>query len=557
MDDKHSHIEDWLRKAAARQDAPEDSGAELKRQSWSKMAALLDEEDAAKPKPRILRFRFNRAAIIIPFVATGLFAAAMWVAPHFLRETKPGGASSGTQTHSPHKHKPLQTPETLNTNNIAADSSFIPANSNVLPGIPAADSSGVVPATITGTPGAGDPALPINPALTAAEKRRGDAARTRAAANDQLNNSVPPATIARAAAGSMAAPAAGHTNTPANNHSDRPVKSAGHQLTAAKKGNVIAKEGKGQDRAAAPGAMDGNHVTAAKGYQQSLLHNKVNNTSVPGTADDNEPVAGVPTVKDKRFSWLNPLVTPNVFASPLATLSAGSRHAGVPVSASGSGGLSMGATASRWGLQLGVLSPLSSALGLRVGVLYIYPLGNNWFLQPQLSASYITGYNKVFSHVAVSKYRIDTTGGGIQDRYNVDTTRTPYTFRRAFAGSAGINVGYHRNKLAVSSGLVYSMAAASGTKDSATVSSRIIRDTTLNPGSFTDPAFSPGRLPGRNQLSWNLDLSWYVSPRLQAGFNYRVVLWRSAGDKGFQAPLQRIQDNSLLELYIRIPIGKK
>ena len=588
MDDKHSHIEDWLRKAAARQAAPEDTGGELKRQSWSKMAALLDEDEAGKPqpqpepKPRIFRMRFNWAAIIIPFVATAaVFAATVWVAPHFSKKTITIGRPSNTKEHPQQKNKPTQTQEVLNNNNIPGDSTLININGSIPQPMPApADSITGFAGTLAGAPDAGGVPSQIEPALPLPENRRGSAANNNAAAaagDKASNTSAAGGSTSHAATGNINGPVIGPTSTNAGSNSKTAGGNAGNKTTASKplvgKGNQPAAAGaKEKDNISTPASAGGNTSAPAAGNRKNVPHNKVDKAVTSGIANDNERVADEQTLTDKRFSsgtsgkagsaaaattMLSPVRTRNVFALQLPSLSDGSRDARVPASASGGGGLSLGGSESRWGLQLGLLSPLSSALGIRAGVLYIYPLGNDWFLQPQLSASYLTGYDKAFTHVAISKHLSDTAVSGAQDRYDVDTTSTPYTFKRAFAGSAGINVGYHRNKLAVSTGLVYSMAMASGKQDSARVRSGVVRDTTVNPAQFTDPAFSPGRLPGKSQLSWNFDLSWYVTPRMQAGFNYRVVLWRSAGDKGFQAPLQRIQDNSLLELYIRIPIGKK
>jgi hypothetical protein len=582
MDDKHSHIEDWLKAAAAQ--SPASEGGELKRQAWSKMAALLDEEDAAKPQPRLFRIRLNWAAILIPFIATAaVFAATVWVAPHFSKKTTSAGKSSNSKEHHPHKNR--QTQETLNDNNILIDTALININSSIPQPMPADSITAVAGAPAGTTPEAGGIPSEIAPALPLAENKRGstsnDATNATAAADKTRSANAAGTDNAHSATGSTSSPVIGPTNAHVNN------KAAGNSpgATGAKAHNANAVAAR-NNKLSGAGAKDkgkikdNGNITAAAGntsstankHKQDIPHNKVNKTIIPGTVNDNEPLVSEQTPMGKRLSsgksgstvardagtaMLFPVRTKNVFALQLPSLSDENRAARVPASLSSSGGgLSLGAADNRWGLQLGLLSPLSSALGLRIGVLYIYPLGNNWFLQPQVSASYLTGYDKPFTHVAISKQHSDTSGGGSQDNYDMDTTHTPYTFKRAFAGSASINVGYHKNKLAVSTGLVYSMAMASGKKDSSRVSSGVIRDTT-GAAPFIDPAFSPGRLPGKNQLSWNLDLSWYVTPHLQAGFNYRVVLWRSAGDKGFQAPLQRIQDNSLLELYIRIPIGKK
>lgn len=548
MDDKDLNIDEWLKKAAAQQPAPGDTSQELKQQAWSKMTALLDEEEGGKPQPRLFWSRIKWAAIIIPFVATAaVFAATVWLAPHFYKETPPAGSSSSI------KQRGLQE---QNRQQAAADSlsTIINTTPPSLPADSIAGIAGKTPAMPENESGSIPPALPLP--LTPG---RSNVAPGNAGNNKTIGNTN------NAAAGNINSITKGNSNTNAGNNVNRP----GHGSASA--------------TTATPLVNNNMPLQPSLRKEKNLPNNKVNKAAAPGAIDDNEAIAAEQTetpVREKRpvsgsmqpkgvkdakqatpapeaaMVVLYPVRPRNVFALQLPSLSDASRGQRIPGSASGGGGLSMGTANSRWNLQAGLLSPLNSALGIRVGILYVYPLSSSFYLQPQLSASYLTGYDKAFTHLSVNSTRQDSANPSGWPRYTIDSTFTPYTFKRAFAGSAGINVGYRKNRMAVSTGLVYSMAMASGKTDSATKRSNMVYDTTGARTSFSDPVFSEGRLPGKQQLSWNFDVSWYVLPRLQAGFNYRVVLWRSPGDKGFQAPLQRIQDNSLLELYIRIPLGR-
>jgi hypothetical protein len=508
MDDKQSHIEDWMRRAAAQPPAPDDAGEELKRQSWSKMAALLDADKAARPQSRLERLLPGRAAVLIPIIASSVvFAATVWLAPRFSKTTKPAEHSSIAKERPYNKHKGQQT---------GTDTPLVNINTTTPQSTPADSIAGF----------AGTIAAPVSeggkPAYAGPDGSLAGAA-----------NAVPH----------------GH-----NQGSGTPDNKAA--------GNYLARNGRGISP-----AMVSNRTSTPE-RERTLPHNKVNKATVSGIANDNEAVADGQTITPKRFSdrpaeravfeagqaVLRPVRNRNVFALQLPTLSAASREQHIPVSFAAGNGVLAGHPEVPWVLQAGLLSPLNSAFGVRVGILYRYPLGYGWSLQPQVSVSYLTGYNRQFTHVAVSKQLRDSgTGSAGQYLFNLDTITTPYTFKHAVAGSLGINLGYRITTMAVSTGLVYSLAMPSGRQDTISKRSGMMRDSLAIPSS--GPVFSTGKLPGRQQLSWNVDVSWYVFREFQVGINYRVMLWRSKGDKAFQAPLQKVQDNSMLELYIRIPVS--
>jgi hypothetical protein len=514
MDDKHLHIDEWLKKAAAQDPAPEDTGMELKQQAWSRMAALLEEEDG-KPQPRLFRFRLNWAAILISFVTLSAVAAVTVFLIHRQQSAKQPSAPPPGTTALPghHTHKQSAANDTPYTY-IQEQTQPAPADTLTMAGSTAG----------------------------AAGKR---AAETANSAGPRNNANY--ANNANNAAGgtNAAAPAPASSNIP------RPL-SAEDRKAAKTKG-----PGTGNKRLT---------PTLPRNKQQRALpDNKVNKAASSGREDDNEPLAYDRTstgirhpenanlikAPEETAAVLYPLPTHNVFALQLPSLSSASRSQ--RVGAYTGRGLSMAVADSRWALQAGLLSSLNSAFGARLGVLYVYHLNDNWYLQPQLSVSYMRGYDKAFTHLSRNQRRVDSLSGNF---YDLDSITTPYTLKSTIAGAAGINAGYHKNRINISTGLVYSYARASGNRDSSRTRTLPVNDSLGVHQPFSNPAFSTGSLPGMHQLNWNIDFSYYLLPRLQLGINYRVMLLRSQGDKGFQVPIQRIQDNSQLELYIRIPIGK-
>lgn len=552
MDDKHSHIDDWLRKTAEQQPAPDDADRELKRQAWSKMAALLDEDDAGRPQPRVIRFRIKWAAILIPFFVTSVvFATTLWLAPRYFKRTKPAKQV--------HVSPPTPGDRAGRQNKMQQTHSDTPLlNINTTPWSGPADS----------IKGAAGRAAAIDPSQKGAANA---AAGSHHIAGPVTNNPAAGNNSNKDRSGGnnqegINRPGSGNVDVRSNHG-----KPSGrlHAGKSGKPGPVSRAEPQARAGGIAPAAAVKGNSAAAK--EEKTPHNKLNNAAGSRTVNENEAVAAEQTGTDKRsvtmpgeralftaadagLAVIHPVRSRNVFALQLPALSAARREQHLPVSLVAGNGVITGHPESRWALQAGLLSPLNSAVGIRAGILYRYPFGSGWYLLPQIGASYLTGYNRQFTHVSISKHQKDSSTGSAQDDFEIDTVTTPYTLKRAFAGSLGINLGYQMNRLAVSAGLAYSMAVPSGRQDTAVRRTGIVRDSSGI--SYTGASFSAGKLPANQQLSFNVDLSWYVLPRLQAGVNYRVAIWNSKAAKEFRAPLQKLQDNSMLELYIRIPIGR-
>ncbi|WP_217606255.1 autotransporter outer membrane beta-barrel domain-containing protein [Chitinophaga sp. GbtcB8] len=218
-------------------------------------------------------------------------------------------------------------------------------------------------------------------------------------------------------------------------------------------------------------------------------------------------------------------------------------------------------------LQAGFVYPLSigvtagdsgttkpgNGLGFKLGALYAFPIARGLYLQPTLSASYLTGFGKTFSHTAVNRKQGTDSSGAASGEYKTDSTITPYTVKSTFVGGAGVNVAYVINKWIFSTGLTYQYALPSGTKG--TPETRTHTDSLQSIPAGSTPAFSKQQLPGMHTLSWSLDAGYFIRPRIQVGVSYRAILLRSAGNSGFAKPVQPLQDKQL-EFYIRVPLRK-
>lgn len=336
-------------------------------------------------------------------------------------------------------------------------------------------------------------------------------------------------------------------------------------------------------KAQTSGGVPGEETTAGKTKPGQV---KASQTGHPDNANKTQSFAtiGNPTYTNQKGQTslaiknatgtpnamvLKPLRTVNAFSIHLPTLPLNNREKQISFITGGFrdpvnnpeaiiGGLA---------LQAGFVYPLSvgvaagdsgttkpgNGLGFKLGALYTFPIARGLYLQPTLSASYLTGFGKAFSHTAVNrKQETDSSGAGTGE-YRTDSTTTPYTVKSTFVGGAGVNVAYVINKWIFSTGFTYQYALPSGTKGTPETSSHT--DSLQSVPTGSTPAFSKQQLPGMHTLSWSLDAGYFIRPRIQVGISYRAILLRSAGNSGFAKPVQPLQDKQL-EFYIRVPLRK-
>jgi|GEM_PF-4323488 len=492
MDDKHLHIEEWLKKAA-QQPAP-DTGQELKQQAWAGMAAMLDKEQEADTQPA-RRFLPGRAALLAPLgaAACGLITWFIWQA----------GDHTAQQ--------------------------FTPADTAMVFAGPAATSS----ASRTPVAASQDTQLARLPATAGASGT--------AIVNNGMPALLPPPAATNGAGQQAPGPASLPGTAAAPAGAGRPA--ARPSIAGNISFPVNAGSGTGTNTGTAPGNEPVIPLPGAPSRANTA------NRAAAGSRD------GAPPSNHLISNGLHALPTINLYALQVPALAAGShrRQLPVPLLAAPPG---KAGPPRRWAVQAGLLYPFSSAFGINAGLLYTFPLGAGWSLQPEVNAGFITGYDKHFVHEAVRNERVDSIGSNIT-LYRKDTVTTPYTLQQVLTGAAGIHLAYATRKVILRTGLAYSYALPGGSPDSAVTSNGAVTVDSLNQQTaFSTPAFHAGRLPGIHQLSWSLDAACQLRPRMQAGIRYRAALLRSGGDGGFKGAAKAVQDNSLLELYLRIPLGR-
>ncbi|KAA2238512.1 hypothetical protein F0L74_20015 [Chitinophaga agrisoli] len=616
MDDKHLHIEQWL-KDAAQQSAPDPTGMDMKRQAWSKMSGLLDASaaagasaaspaagPAAAPARTILQkvwAAMGQATVIVPTVAA---AAVISIVAGVLlyhnmdvqtkqkqgvtneRQDKGSGDSATGGGAGPVADSGAGMAGNGMAGNVVSDSS-----SGGREGITKGALNGIGAA---GWPGASESNGVGNSAANAAPGRGEDAAAKEAAGNNaghviagndrQLSNSslnagnkllspsnqaVTPAVDNKGRAGrsgnnagagakqpgaGVNVPNSNNRGTGANNRGTKPFSVAGHADATGQRGE-------------APSSVansNGDKHSAVKNNREPERGDKPANSSL---TRDNDGLTAL-------RAGFRPLRPNNPFIVEKPVLSSGSRGQHIPYSSLPPAKRAWQADGSRWAMQAGVLLPVSgmagasagSALGIRLGALYNLPLWRNIYLQPSIGLGYITGYDKRFTHMGTGRDEVRDSV------FVIDSITTPYTLKKAFVGNAGINLNYTKGRWSVGTGITFSFVLPSGVQDTSTHHQETFRDTSGQLGPVTPATFNKSKLPGLRSLGWNLDAAYYVLPRLQVGINYKLFFLQPGIDPSFSnvpdhllgpdddknkyRGTTRILDKSMLEFYIRIPLGR-
>ena len=293
--------------------------------------------------------------------------------------------------------------------------------------------------------------------------------------------------------------------------------------------------------------------------------------ALPARAGAEEgPVSSDSANDNIKVTMLNPIATLNLFAGGrnvlLSPAAAGQRPVPPPPA--------FHIHYSRWAVQAGLLLNGDKGYGARVSVLYQLPLYKRFYLQPYAGASYTGGYDKNFYHVYLPSQKIDSTSS-----YKTDTVLTSYHVKNTFSADAGIRAGYRFNRFSAGTGLRFNYILQSGgkvwpvTRLGSSAGSQ-------TPSAYFNTAFSKRRVPGQYSLSWEVEAAYEWRSGLQTGASYRLrVMEHSAGPEWMmfpdispgqnagqssnisisagKKPSFSLQDKGMLEIYIRLPIGKK
>ncbi len=670
MDDKHLHIEQWL-KDAAQPSAPEPTGMDVKRQAWSKMNDLLDaaattgaaagagqEPAPARTVMHKILAGIKQMGVIVPTVAAAAVVTIVIGVKLYHNTDVQTKQTQGVTNERAHEAE----------NNAAADDVPAPvkdSGATTLSGIQpdnvanASSLGGNVEAT------AATPAADINGPQhdNTADKagwKNGATAGTNNGRSGVNNTGVTPPTgadkysdvmgprdndtrgIQPSAAnknGTLDNSAAGHRPSARGNNTGKPIV-PGHNMTGSDAmrpnggaGGSSAANGRpqrnsgngpkgniGVSSAGIPGGdnrppRDNNNAFSGNNSKSSAGNNNItsggnnkplrnnsnrlngnngtssarnNNVTPDGnnkplrdnsegtTGSNNLSSSGNNNLLQENSSGLTArqpgvqlLHISNPFKVGKPALSSSSRSLHIPYSSLPPAKQAWQADGSRWAMQAGILLPLSStpggsigsALGVRLGVLYELPLWGDIYLQPFIGMGYITGYDKRYTYLSSGREKIrDST-------FVIDTATTPYTVKRTFVGNGGLNLTYTKGRWSVGTGISFNFAIQSGVQDTTTHRKIPFYDTTGLLGPITPATFSKNKLPGLQSIGWNLDVAYYILPRVQTGLNYRLLLQQPSIDPGLNVPARflggandsknkGVLDKSMLELYIRIRLGR-
>ena len=222
---------------------------------------------------------------------------------------------------------------------------------------------------------------------------------------------------------------------------------------------------------------------------------------------------------------------------------------------------------SRWAVQAGFLMTNDEGLGGRISFMYRLPLSRHFYLQPYIGAGYTGNYNRALGHLGVQPIPVGTTG-----QYRTDSVWTSYRVQHMITADAGIRIGYSLRQFSFGTGIRYHHILQSKGD-----SSSVTKPGGAPSGTMYRRAFSKADAPGRHSFYWELEAAYQWRSGLQAGISYQLLVnesaspaWQpsafdpSSGSSSSTYPevfvpatSNYLQDKGRLEIYLRLPLGKK
>lgn len=220
----------------------------------------------------------------------------------------------------------------------------------------------------------------------------------------------------------------------------------------------------------------------------------------------------------------------------------------------------------RWAIQAGFLATGDEGRGVRASFMYHLPFSKHFYLEPYIGAAYTGNYNKTLGHFGVQPVQDGSTG-----QYRTDSVWTTYRVKNVLSADAGIRIGYTLNQFSFGTGLRYHNILYSKGD-----SSSIKKWGGAPSGSQPSQAFSKADAPGKHSFYWELETAYQWRSGLQTGISYQLLLDQSASPAwqlpvydpsgsnssvtpgaDFPAVKNSLQDKGRLEIYLRLPLGKK
>lgn len=221
----------------------------------------------------------------------------------------------------------------------------------------------------------------------------------------------------------------------------------------------------------------------------------------------------------------------------------------------------------RWAVQAGFLATNDEGLGGRVSFMYRVPVSRHFYLQPFIGAGYTGNYNRALGHLGVQPIPVGTTG-----QYRTDSIWTSYRVQHMITADAGVRIGYSLRQFSFGTGIRYhNILQSKGDSTS------VRKPGGAPSGTMYSQAFSKADAPGRHSFYWEVEAAYQWRFGLQAGISYQLLVNESASpawqppvfdpssgsssstypDALVPATRNYLQDKGRLEIYLRMPLGKK
>lgn len=296
------------------------------------------------------------------------------------------------------------------------------------------------------------------------------------------------------------------------------------------------------------GHSSGGNVVNKRGASSAFLQPAANN---------NKPNDGLNNLKQPGAAQLTPqtnrtspqsIVAPIPAASRFNTIpDAGLRHTPTRVQGEAPALTTwkpINYSPSGFSVKVAGIVPLSGAFGGNAAAEYTFNLAGKFRIRPHLGIGYISGFSETFKH---QKRSTRPTSPGSSD-YFIDSVSTTYTATAVTFGEGGIQLAYGYKRWEAMLGLTYQhIFSIKGRKDS---TSRTRLDSLPN-FQYASKNFSTSDLPGKGKLMLQAGLSYMLTPQLQAGVRYHLQLMGTKAGEGIIGPAPSLPLKSSLEVQVR------
>lgn len=197
--------------------------------------------------------------------------------------------------------------------------------------------------------------------------------------------------------------------------------------------------------------------------------------------------------------------------------------------------------------------PLNGIYGVHPSIAYNLHVSGRWSIRSHASVLYLRSNNANYTH-AITKPNVDSI---IQPGapYMRDSIVSTHHIVAQLFGSLGITGVYQHHKVSISAGIAYYhyLYSARGKVTDSTQ----YHEFTTDVREFQREPFNAAKLSGSRNLQLQLGTGYMLTPNLQAGLQYTMPVFKSKAQKGLAAGSGSAPGITRLELQVRWFLRKK